>query len=142
MMTSLVSLSLMFLCLGVTSGQVFRFGSCPDVPVQADFDVDRVSDLTFFGYSYLIYCMVYYKYLSILKNKQNSNTEWLVFNYVLLGLFLNTLEINRNYFKILPRLTSAEFEILCCSVIFSISFAKILVRLKVRKNIITNIIKQ
>lgn len=55
MMTSLVSLSLMFLCLGVTSGQVFRFGSCPDVPVQADFDVDRVSDLTFFGYSYLIY---------------------------------------------------------------------------------------
>lgn len=41
MMTSLFPLSLVVLCLGMTSGQVFKFGSCPDVPVQADFDVGR-----------------------------------------------------------------------------------------------------
>lgn len=52
MMTSLFSLSLMFLCLGMTSGQVFKFGSCPDVPVQADFDVDQVSDLIFINLLY------------------------------------------------------------------------------------------
>nr|XP_022338963.1 apolipoprotein D-like [Crassostrea virginica] len=40
-MSPLVSLALLSLSLGYASGQVFRFGKCPDLPVQADFDVDR-----------------------------------------------------------------------------------------------------
>ncbi|XP_048738399.2 apolipoprotein D-like [Ostrea edulis] len=28
-------------CLGYVSAQVFKFGSCPNVPVQSDFDLDR-----------------------------------------------------------------------------------------------------
>ena len=46
-MSPLVSLALLSLSLGYASGQVFRFGKCPDLPVQADFDVDRVSTINY-----------------------------------------------------------------------------------------------